>query len=344
MKDKIVSMAKGLAIVLMVLGHTSFNEYGGKFIYMFHMPLFFFLSGYCFKSSYLSDFKKFAIKRIKGAYVPYVKWGLLFLLLHNVFYRLHIYDALFGDTLFGLRDFGINALRVFTLLHSEKLLGGYWFLQAFFVASFIFFLVVWLSKNHKKMMCLWGVFLLVLCTFKIYVGIGVGTPDLLGAFFMIAGFLYKQSELKIERHVACLPISVVLIHIGVLYWSSTMSSVDYMFIVPYCITAIAGSLMVLSLCHYISRWSICDKAITYLGNKTLVILTWHFLFFKLVSLLIVSVNGLPKTQIAEFPILSDFTTKGWWMLYLAAGVLLPLLFEKSKILILSAYERNRNRN
>ena len=156
MKDKIVSMAKGLAIVLMVLGHTSFNEYGGKFIYMFHMPLFFFLSGYCFKSSYLSDFKKFAIKRIKGAYVPYVKWGLLFLLLHNVFYRLHIYDALFGDTLFGLRDFGINALRVFTLLHSEKLLGGYWFLQAYFVASFIFFLVVWLSKNRKKMMCLVG--------------------------------------------------------------------------------------------------------------------------------------------------------------------------------------------
>ncbi len=156
MKDKSVSMARGLAIVLMVLGHTGFSEYGGKFIYMFHMPLFFFLSGYCFKSFYLSDFKKFAIKRIKGAYVPYVKWGLLFLFLHNVFYRLHFYDALFGDSLLGIRDYVVNVLRVLTLTHSEKLLGGYWFLQAYFVASFMFFLVVWLSQNRKKLILLGG--------------------------------------------------------------------------------------------------------------------------------------------------------------------------------------------
>ena len=156
MKDKTVSMARGVAIVLMVLGHTCFNEYGGKFIYMFHMPLFFFLSGYCFKTSHLSDFKKYAVKRIKGAYVPYVKWGLLFLLLHNVFYRLHVYDALFGDSLFCIRDYAFNALGVVTLTHSEKLLGGYWFLQAYFVASFIFFLVVKLSKNRKKLIQLGG--------------------------------------------------------------------------------------------------------------------------------------------------------------------------------------------
>jgi len=343
MKDRIVSMAKGLAIVLMVLGHTMFSHYGVKFIYMFHMPLFFFLSGYCFKASYLTDFKKYAFKRIKGAYVPYVKWGILFLLLHNVFYRLHVYDALFGDTLFGIHDYTVNALRIVALLHSEKMLGGYWFLQAYFVASFIFFAVVWLSKNKKKVMCLGGGILLIICSLKIYAGVRVGSPDLLGAFFMIVGYLYKQSEMKLERHIVCLPLCTVLVHIGVLYWSSAMSTVSYMNVVPYCFTAIVGTVMVLSLCDILSRWSVFDKSLSYLGDKTLIILTWHFLCFKLVSLLIVNTNGLSSSWIAEFPVIADYTSKGWWLLYLAEGVLLPLLIYKLNHLIITAYERYKNR-
>ena len=39
MRDKTVSMSKGIAIILMVLAHTDFCNYGEKFIYMFHMPI-----------------------------------------------------------------------------------------------------------------------------------------------------------------------------------------------------------------------------------------------------------------------------------------------------------------
>ena len=50
-RNENVSLAKGLGIILMVLGHTGFSYYGNGFIYMFHMPLFFFLSGYFLKRS-----------------------------------------------------------------------------------------------------------------------------------------------------------------------------------------------------------------------------------------------------------------------------------------------------
>ena len=46
MKDNSVSIAKGIAIILMVLAHTRFSEYGNYWINMFHMPLFFFFAGY----------------------------------------------------------------------------------------------------------------------------------------------------------------------------------------------------------------------------------------------------------------------------------------------------------
>lgn len=89
-RDRSVSVTKGVAIILMVLVHARFSHYGDTYVNMFHMPLFFFMSGYCFKEAYLNDFKNYAIKRIKGSYLPFIKWGLLFLLLHNVFYNINI--------------------------------------------------------------------------------------------------------------------------------------------------------------------------------------------------------------------------------------------------------------
>lgn len=150
-------MAKGMAIILMVLAHTDFIQFGERFIYMFHMPLFFFLSGYCFKESHLSDFKKYAKKRIKGAYWPYVKWGLIFLFFHNILFKLHIYDPEFGAAEYGLKDYLEKIIKIVgSMTHAEPLLGGYWFLHAYFVAAFITFFTVWICKNKQKWMFVGG--------------------------------------------------------------------------------------------------------------------------------------------------------------------------------------------
>ena len=49
-----VGYLKALGILLMVLGHSGNTLHVNHFIYMFHMPLFFIASGYCFKEKYLS--------------------------------------------------------------------------------------------------------------------------------------------------------------------------------------------------------------------------------------------------------------------------------------------------
>ena len=83
--------------MLMVLGHACSDNIPGMpllmpFIVMFHMPIFFIASGYCFKEKYLSSLGKYLYNKVKGIWWPYVKWGLLFLLLHNVFFNLHLYN------------------------------------------------------------------------------------------------------------------------------------------------------------------------------------------------------------------------------------------------------------
>lgn len=46
-----VDIAKGIAIVLMILGHSSLPNTIQNWIYSFHMPFFFFISGVLTKGS-----------------------------------------------------------------------------------------------------------------------------------------------------------------------------------------------------------------------------------------------------------------------------------------------------
>ncbi len=94
MRNNVISISKGIAIILMVVGHAEAPELLTNFIYTFHMPLFFITAGYFFNTRYADDPWAFCTKRFKGLYVPFVKWSLLFLLLHNVFFHFGILNAI----------------------------------------------------------------------------------------------------------------------------------------------------------------------------------------------------------------------------------------------------------
>lgn len=53
-RDHSVTIAKASTIILMVLAHAGCPRFLGAYIAMFHMPLFFIMSGYCFKTAYLN--------------------------------------------------------------------------------------------------------------------------------------------------------------------------------------------------------------------------------------------------------------------------------------------------
>ena len=147
-----VNYLKALGISLMVLGHTRVNPQVIAFIYMFHMPLFFIASGYCFKEKYLSTPRKYIYNKVKGIYWPYVKWSLLFLLLHNVCFHLNLYSDQYGwkehvSHLYAFSEFLSRATSIIFKMHGhEQLLGGYWFMNALFFGS----LIVWLVIRYVK--------------------------------------------------------------------------------------------------------------------------------------------------------------------------------------------------
>ena len=130
--DSRISAVKAICIILMVVGHSGCPQPLSKWIYLFHMPCFFFVSGFLLKDKYLADIWTFVKRRFKGLWWPFVKWSLLFLLLHNVFAALHLYE-----TRYTWSDFLNKTFHILTLTGSEQLLGGYWFLKELLYASLI---------------------------------------------------------------------------------------------------------------------------------------------------------------------------------------------------------------
>lgn len=70
MRDPVVSMTKGIGIILMAVGHSGCPVFLHDFIYMFHMPLFFIMAGWCFKETYLKSIPKYVFKKLRGAICP----------------------------------------------------------------------------------------------------------------------------------------------------------------------------------------------------------------------------------------------------------------------------------
>ena len=71
-----IDILKGLGIVLMVLGHLHLSNTLNRFIYAFHMPLFFIISGYLYRRP--ACLKNYSLKKVKVLMSPYLLWGCVY--------------------------------------------------------------------------------------------------------------------------------------------------------------------------------------------------------------------------------------------------------------------------
>lgn len=324
-RDKTLDIAKGICIILMVLGHSGCPTYLYNFIYMFHMPCFFFISGWLLNDKYLSDLKKGLFQKAKASYYPFVKWTLIFLLFHNVFASLHIYD-----TSYTLPMFAEKVVRAFTLTGSEQLLGGFWFLISLFWASAASLLFLsFLQKCHilTRINISGGViFILLITPFWHYLPNQIPQmfreQTLLATAFYLSGYLCRNLQMQFKHSSAIGTTWLFVPALVALFIELNMVLVKGWLILLDYVIAILGILGVMYLSGWLTRKKIAS-VLAYIGNKTLYILIFHFLAFKIVSSLYLYVHGLPITMLPQFPVLNEVPL---WMsaIYTVIGIVFPL--------------------
>ena len=75
-----LDVAKGITIILMILGHTSIPGWLSNFIFAFHMPLFFIASGWC--TNWAKDnYGAFLFKKLRTLGIPFLVYSVAVILI-----------------------------------------------------------------------------------------------------------------------------------------------------------------------------------------------------------------------------------------------------------------------
>lgn len=347
MRDNSVTYSKGIAIFLMVLGHSLCFTCVESWLNMFHVPIFFFMSGYCFKERYLSDCVAFLRAKVKGIYWPFVKYTTLFILLHNFLFRIGVYNEYCGykgivshqytatDILLHIKE------MLLSMVESERLLGGYWFLTDLFVGCMLFYVVCVICRvvNAKFGGRHYWLGLLLLAV-SVVMNLRhsewwvLNYRVFMSAFFIWCGYVYRQMDISscVDRLSAgyIYLFAAVCITLGSLFWPGAAVEVVPKYQIFFVVTALIGVVSVFRFSRSLEsgeRYGMAKRIFVLLGDTSLSILTWHMLCFVLVSQIIVSVYDLPQTRIAEFPIISEYAIRGWWVAYLFVGIVIPVAID-----------------
>lgn len=336
MKDDKISIVKGIAIILMVVGHSGCPPLLDKTIYLFHMPLFFFVAGWFFKAKYLSDKKAFFIKRARGLYWPFVKYGFIFLCLHNVFCTLNFYDLSFyvdGSRsyvgFYNVQQFIDKAISIITFRGSDQLLGGFWFLKVLFFASLISLWGLYIANVLTKMLlkkddiCQY-----VLATALLIVTLGIAalgkdTRYTMASLLFVLGYIAGKYKHKISMNpLLLIPLLLILVVAAKFIPMSMLGVNSTLTVIYYLTVSLLGIYFALVAANLLVK-SIFKKVLIYIGNNTLGVLVFHMISFKLVSLFKIYHYDLPITALQKFPVIPA-DNSFYWILYSIVGVAIPI--------------------
>lgn len=336
-----MAVAKAIAIIAMVVGHAEAPI--SNFIYTWHMPLFFMAAGYFFSEKWLDDPWGFMCRRFSKLYVPFLKWSLLFLVLHNLWFHLGILNEQFGNWTGGvthpytMKVAMYRLVAIFTSMsgYDEFMAGAFWFFRGLLVSSILFLVFYRLLRRGRGLGA--DVSLLLICAgcvafvaLRLAFGIKLsfypngGWRETWGIFFFAFGVLFRRWEARFPLGWYVLLAGLVVMYIGGhLHWCGMNNGARYRDLWSLPVTGGVGFVCV----YIISRWLVRRNwagVLEYVGNNTMTIFVFHIVCYKFVSPLKIWWYGLDAGQIGCHMVIHYRNDDFFWVLYSIAGVCIPL--------------------
>jgi fucose 4-O-acetylase-like acetyltransferase len=337
-----MDIVKSFAIIAVVIGHSGSPI--TNIIYLFHMPLFFFISGYFYKDYYSKAPSILLKKRLRTLYKPYVEYELLFLALHNIFFKLYIYSNKVGyedivSHLYSTKEFAINAVKILAFDGTEQLAGAFWFIPVLFAVNLLFGVISYFTTKYIKENSEQFRFFAILLAFLIgnistYCGFNFHYPlinflvhylniSLVALLIYYTGYIYRKHDDKVDINLYFVVIATLFLITSSLYGSINMVSNTYLSPSFLIVNSLAGIYVNIYLAKIIVSKNINHIILEYIGRNTFTIMAMHFLSFKLINFIQVKLYNLPIYMVAKFPIING--DNEWWILYSICGVFLPII-------------------
>lgn len=280
MKQRIqwLDIVKGFLILTVMLGHISQTpEWLRIWIYSFHMPLFFFLSGITF-SIEKYDFKTFIKRKVRTLIVPGVVFELIQIIINIAIGKL----KLTGKNII---------LGIFLQMRGQGT-DIAWFLVALFVSEVILYLIIKLLKDKTKKIVP-VLFILAIINF-LYLRIAanflnvVVLPYSMDLIFLIlpfiyAGYLYKNNRLKLNDNKLFILLYIIMgnslcfISFKVLGHHFDLDLDKIGSFTLYYLTAFAQISWLLVVFKKIKK----AKVLSFIGQNSIIFYVWHTVVFSI---------------------------------------------------------------
>lgn len=300
-REKWLDYVKAVACILVVLAHvlqglrksnillnTDFLIWLDYAIYLFHMPLFFMVSGYLYKKNVkitsLKTYLQFVLKKLCNLGIPYIFFSLIFTILNMC-------TNSANDNL-SIMDF-INIYK--------SPISHFWFLYTLF---FIFLLIPILEKIVKNE----NIILLFLLIIKIlfnYIDCNVyfiTSFASYGFYFYFGKFLISfvtNKKLSTRKMLFGLMNIIIFIILSLILFNIDSKVQDIFIIVLNIIMASYGSYIVLKLIYNIGN----NKLLNILGKYSFQIYLMHTIFAAFIRVLLIKIgisNGIIQFILGMF--------------------------------------------
>lgn len=344
-----IDIAKALAIICVVLGHTKFAQ--SHFLYLFHVVVFLILSGHFFQKESINSKKQLSnyfYKRFLGIYIPYFIGNLICILFNNIFIELGLYSSITHQYL-GVREIVFAIIKNIFMIGDTEMLGASWFLRLLFgitiLYSVIEYLINRLNKGFTKKTITYQtiislLFLLLIPFISLFTNIAllkfyIQIPICYWSYHfgrIIGPKLNSINKFSIKTILGSFSLSffalLIMNHIG----SIEISKNIYTNILFFISTSIAGYIFIVSTSLFLDKFKTPQKILTKIGQNTMAILLLHLAIFKIVNIILVIILNDRNLNIYDFP-----TTSNLVLPYIVPGLSIPVL---TSVL----YERIKNGN
>lgn len=289
-RDESIDIAKGIGIYLVCLGHTTPNEVVLKWLYSFHMPLFFFLSGIFHSQS--ENYFVFFKKKVRALLVPYLFFAITLFMFFLLVSKKIGFSV--GENLSVKENFiGIFIGTEIKDLSQVSWGGQLWFLLALFlVANFMYF-VKKISLKSQILMNFLMILINIYLSKKIHFYLPWCFLTVLMAFnFYWIGNYFKNDILgrKNIPNLILLVLGIINLIISQLNGRVDMWGNNYGNLILFFIGAYSG---ILFLIFFIKRFILNNKLLEYIGKNSLVVLAYHrrgITIIKVVFILILKIS------------------------------------------------------
>lgn len=156
--------------------------------------IFFFVAGMSFKPrNDITPYMQIG-KRLGGVLPIYVKYSIVFILLHNFFLKIHILKS---DTIvYGKLDIIKLIFEACIFGTSEAMLSAFWFVSMFFIGVSMFMLLYYHAEKMKYPI-IWH----ILC----------------GVLTAIVGIWLNDNEVILQYHIQTSVLGITVIYLGYLF-------------------------------------------------------------------------------------------------------------------------------